>query len=674
MEEQERELILDNMRRQELWENTPTTLSGMYSDMTPMEIEKLINTYLGTIQTLERMLEDIKAQLKHANEMQMASIEREKATIEREKAAEQRAARAEKRAEAAESRIAELLGKISDLEAMVQKLLDGTVIRSLLTDKACLEKRAADAEASDRHNRAERYGRTSQKMKPSEPQDSDENQDNDDNRPSAAEEKANMAGKESLSKLPDKKKSNGDPDIDRFIEEHYNRPRPYRQGMKHSKMDAADIIEYESDPDALPEGWTIVEEYVRTFFDEIRSLVGRRIHFFICKDETGAIKILYAPKDRKRKRWIGDAASMKDARKRLSSGAVNDDDGEPIVDCVPGTSASADMMANVAIDHFLNGIPYYRLTDTIRHYGMRLCRQTLNNWVFRSGQMLQPMIEKLLDVAVTKDSVVNCDETWCRVRENGKYKKRYIWCLVNKEARIVIYGYRKGARSREALVDLLDGRMPKAIQSDGYNVYLYFDGELINAEHLCCMAHARAKFYTAWDTLKDMDAKYILDLIRKLYFLEAQYKKLRLPPEEIRKRRNNLETQEIIIAIRSKIDQLKSGGQPQMSGLLEKAVRYMDSFWTQLMAFRNDGRYTIDNTLAERFIRQLAAERKNSQFYGSHKMGEIATVFQTLISTCKIMKVSAYEYLRKVFGKIVRGCTDMTSLLPMNIGLSVNNY
>ncbi len=35
----------------------------------------------------------------------------------------------------------------------------------------------------------------------------------------------------------------------------------------------------------------------------------------------------------------------------------------------------------------------------------------------------------------------------------------------------------------------------------------------------------------------------------------------------------------------------------------------------------------------------------------------------TLISTCKLMKVSVSKYFSKVFAKIVRGCTDYSSML-----------
>ena len=63
-----------------------------------------------------------------------------------------------------------------------------------------------------------------------------------------------------------------------------------------------------------------------------------------------------------------------------------------------------------------------------------------------------------------------------------------------------------------------------------------------------------------------------------------------------------------------------------------------------------------------------------SMFYGSAKMAGIASAYRTLISTCRLMKVSVSEYFRKVFRMIVAGYDNLTSLLPMNMELAVNNY
>lgn len=46
-----------------------------------------------------------------------------------------------------------------------------------------------------------------------------------------------------------------------------------------------------------------------------------------------------------------------------------------------------------------------------------------------------------------------------------------------------------------------------------------------------------------------------------------------------------------------------------------KALIYLDTFWEQLFVYLKDGSYTIDNSIAERFIRPLSGERKNSLFF-----------------------------------------------------------
>ena len=100
----------------------------------------------------------------------------------------------------------------------------------------------------------------------------------------------------------------------------------------------------------------------------------------------------------------------------------------------------------------------------------------------------------LKNILLQKGAVVNCDETWCRVKVNQKYGKKYIWCMVNREAKVCVYFYDDGSRGREVLREFLGDTQIAALQSDGYNAYMFLDDKLIDIEHLCCMAHARSKF------------------------------------------------------------------------------------------------------------------------------------------------------------------------------------
>ncbi len=666
MEEQEREFLMENASRLQQWEETPAAPSGRFSDMTEMEKDKLLDYVFAQNSKLTDQLAGVSEELRLQREQADRHHKDLKSSLAR---MEERAVAAEKRADMEAQARAKAEEQVADLMKVIDSFTNGSAFKNLEQQIVDLKQERDDAKAADKQNRAERYGSTSQKMKDSASTETGEKERD------AEEEKKDMGGKDSVNPLPDDGDEDDDEDAqDEWTANNYNQPRNDRKGKKHNKLTASDIREHECDRNGLPEGWKIVKSYKRLVVETITRILGHKIEFLICRDAEGEIKILWQPKGRPDRRWVRSAKSVKDAIKQIKGGPILHDDGEPIVDCIPGTSATGSTLKDITIQHFLNNVPFYRLRNYLKECGLLVTRQTLINWIQKGSIAATPLIEKLMDIAIEKDSIINCDETWCKVRVNGKYRKRYTWCLVNKESKIVIYCYRKGARSREALKDILGERLPMAMQTDGYNVYLYLDDEMIDCDHLCCMAHARAKFFYAWQTNKEEDARYILDLIAKLYALEKHYKDMHFTPEQIKDRRNDDETNEIVIMLRSKIDAMKAEGHPPRSELLDKAVNYLDSFWKQIMKYRKNGRYSIDNNVAERFIKPYVNERKNSLFYGSDKMAHISTIYQTLISTCRMLKVSVSEYFDKLFAKIVRGCTDTASMLPMNMGLSVNKY
>ena len=241
--------------------------------------------------------------------------------------------------------------------------------------------------------------------------------------------------------------------------------------------------------------------------------------------------------------------------------------------------------------------------------------------------------------------------------------------MVNKLSKVVIYCYEDGSRGRDALKHILGDSQVKSLQLDGYNVYMYLDDHMVDIEHLCCMAHARAKFKYALEQGNDKDVAFILKLIGELYKLEREYEEGKLSSGQIRLCRNNLKTKEIIIKLRSKLDVLLSDDHPLRGDLMEKGISYMNTWGTQLFAYLNDGSYSIDNSIAERFIRPLAGERKNSLFFGSDRMTRVSAVYHTIISTCKMQGVSVLDYFKRFFSEIVKGRRDYEHLLPLTIGL-----
>ena len=82
---------------------------------------------------------------------------------------------------------------------------------------------------------------------------------------------------------------------------------------------------------------------------------------------------------------------------------------------------------------------YTSLTDM----GMTISKNTLRNWLKKGKTYLDELVCVLKSIALEKDSSVNCDETWCKVRKYDHYKKCYIWVLVNKARKTAIFFYGK---------------------------------------------------------------------------------------------------------------------------------------------------------------------------------------------------------------------------------------
>ena len=58
----------------------------------------------------------------------------------------------------------------------------------------------------------------------------------------------------------------------------------------------------------------------------------------------------------------------------------------------------------------------------------------------------------------------------------------------------------------------------------------------------------------------------------------------------------------------------------------------------------------------------------------SSRMANSLGAYHTLLSTYRMNGLSALEYLKKFFHKIVKGRKDYENLLPVTIGISTNKY
>ena len=351
-------------------------------------------------------------------------------------------------------------------------------------------------------------------------------------------------------------------------------------------------------------------------------------------------------------------------------------EGHPeVVTKFEGTKATPEFLQALAYEVYVKNVTFGLLHQWLTDMGMTISKNTLHNWLKKGKKYLDKLIVVLKAIALEKDSIVNCDETWCKVRKYDHYKKCYIWVLVNKSEKIAIFFYEDGSRGRDVLTHFLGDAELKSIMTDGYNAYVFIGDELKSAQfkdtdHLICAAHAMAKLAKAANPGGDKAALPFWDDMHLFYKLEDRYDEEGISPEERGRRRQSLETKEIMIRLRSRLDMELAKDESERTPYLTEALNYLDKFWDGIFAYQKDGNYPIDNNLAERTIRKLTTQRNNSLHYGSDEGVEMAAAYHSVISTVKLHGMSCWRYLGEFFKKIFNGCRDFLSLTPANIGLS----
>lgn len=94
-----------------------------------------------------------------------------------------------------------------------------------------------------------------------------------------------------------------------------------------------------------------------------------------------------------------------------------------------------------------------------------------------------------------------------------------------------------------------------------------------------------------------------------------------------------------------------------------KLVNYMLNGWDELLNYRKDGRYTIDNLEAERAVRPFTRIRKASLQHGSEEGLQMALAYMTIIETANRLGHEVKDFLVRAWREAIYGNNDLEPLL-----------
>jgi transposase len=345
---------------------------------------------------------------------------------------------------------------------------------------------------------------------------------------------------------------------------------------------------------------------------------------------------------------------------------------------IPGSMASAALLAWILVSKFDDHIPLYRQAEIFASMGADIPDSTLVDWCGRAMKVLAPLIERI-EADVMASDLLHADDTPIRVLDRslrnrglGKgVKQGRIWAYVRDPrpwAGTAPPGavYRFAPDWKQEHVHSHLARTRGILQADGYKGYakLYDpapDGTP-RLQEASYWAHLRRDFHDEWDKTKSAIAREALDRIGALYDIERE---INGQPADIRlaaRQKHSAPKVEAFFAwSESQLTRIPGKGD------LARAFRYGLARRASFSLLLSDGRVAIDNNPAERALRPIGIGRKNWLFAGADTGGETLARAMTIIETAKLNGLDPQAYLADVLDRIHdHKINRLDELLPWN--------
>ena len=315
------------------------------------------------------------------------------------------------------------------------------------------------------------------------------------------------------------------------------------------------------------------------------------------------------------------------------------------------------LLAQVVISKYQDHLPLDRQVKMFKRFKIDIAKSTMAHWIKRIYEIMDPVYVKMRDQVLSGGYLLS-DDTGIKVLDKnlkGKTHQGYIWTYGDLNQ--VVFDY-TSSRSREGPVNFLRG-YKGYLQTDGYPGYneCASSGDVVQVG---CWYHARRKFFE----IKDMEpeANEVVQIIAKLSQIEAEAKDKKMNHEQ----RNALRHEKsvpILLQLKSRLDKIKNQYLPKspMAG----AINYTLNQWDKLYRYVDDGRLEISNNFSERCVKSVVIGRKNWLFAGSHEGAKRSAMMFSIVESCKLLGIEAWDYLNDVFSRINDYPMKIEDLTPL---------
>jgi transposase len=323
--------------------------------------------------------------------------------------------------------------------------------------------------------------------------------------------------------------------------------------------------------------------------------------------------------------------------------------------------ASDAVVIRTVIAKYCDHLPLYRQQAMLeREAGVEISRATLDGWVMRVGELLQPVVAAMRQ-DLLRASYLQADETTVPVQmhdKRGADHQAYLW-QYGRPGGETVFEFQLG-RGREGPRKFLS-QWEGILQTDGYQAYDDVGGEKL--VHVGCWAHARRKFVDAVKVNpKDAEAIKMVTCMDALFLVDRHARQQRLSAEDrLALRREHADSW--AAEIYDQCVSLRKTALPKSA--LGQAVTYTLNMWPKLRRCFDYAEVELSNNLAENSMRPVALGRKNWLHVGSAQSGPKVAAILSVVESCRRLGLSVKDYLQAVLpGMARRNVSGLAHLTP----------
>jgi transposase len=326
----------------------------------------------------------------------------------------------------------------------------------------------------------------------------------------------------------------------------------------------------------------------------------------------------------------------------------------------------------MAVLRYGAGVPWNRTEGLEANFGIPLPAATQCEILTAHAVPLQPALEELKRQAAQSE-VVHNDDTSMRVlsldrdadispERTGVFTSGLVWIL--QKLRIALYftGCKHAGENLAEVLKLRSPELPPIIQmcdALSRNVPKIVETLVAN-----CNAHGRRNFVKVIANFPE-PCRFVLETFREIYGYDAVAREQGMSAEE-RLVFHQEHSKPVMEKLHAWLDGQFDEKLVEPNSGLGQAISYLLNHWQKLTLFLEKAGVPVDNNIVERALKKAILHRKNSLFYKTRKGAQMGDLFMSLIHTCELNDVNAFDYLTELLRHTEELKQDPSEWMPWN--------